>query len=430
MRKLGLATLLLLLGLGAPARADLPKGFDWSDEHIWSLARNDPAAFGDASPAERQRIIQTLVMCPNQSAGFPAEVQPGQLNTRVHAAIGVLGQASDEDRFKTLQLLDRSGDVNVKELYTSLDRDGQRELVTMVKAAGDAGTAAGLQQTGAIADNDDTSFPTQYHPNGYIGFKDAGKAFKAVVLGSDGKGNPGNMHYVSARSPLTPPSLRLAAAGMPKGTKDYRTNLGDELTGLDGIQDSKVNNIKRWLMLHPGQRFVFWGDTIQRDPEVYRNFIRTNPDQVQLVMIHKAGGKNIDPETGKTRDPANYQGEIFFDDYDQALAILKQYGVIQPGAKLGEKVDLSTLPAPDTDVSKIHADGFPKVILDYPLEEGGALGKVVFVGPVKKFFGWIAHHGHPDSAKTPGAVGALDKVDDSTSATGEIRGEVIDPSKK
>jgi hypothetical protein len=398
-RNTSLTTVLVLLASAGMARADLPTGFDWSDEAVWKDARNDPSAFQQASPAERAKLVGILLMCPDQSAGFPAEPQPGQLLVRGNAAVNVLSQASDEDRFKTLQLLDRSQDLNVKQIYGTLDSAGQTKLQGLVDAAGKAGTDAGLQQLGVISDNDDTAFPTQFKPNGPIAFKGSADFYKLLVRGTDGEGNPGNMHYVSARVPLLGLNsrVRLAAAGLPKGTFDFDTSLGDVATGLDGIQDSKIKNLDLWFKLHPGQRFVLLGDTIQRDPEVYRWALQNHPDQVQLVMIHRAGGDTV-------RKPEDYQGEVFFDDYPQATKIVNDLGIPQPGAKLPAAIDPKSLPLPNTDVSGIRADGFPKSAFDFVEETGASFGKVAIVDPVKKAFSGIFHAlGGGKSAPAPEA---------------------------
>jgi hypothetical protein len=415
------ALLVASLAFTSPVLADLPKTFDWSDQNIWSLARTDPAAFDAASPAERVKLVDTLLMCPDQSAGFGPTPRPGDLLVRGDAALSVLARASDLDRFEALQLLDRSSDTNVRKIYDTLDAAGQAQLLALTRSAGTAGTKAGLQQLGVISDNDDTAFPTQFKPNGPIAFKGSADFYKQLVFGTDGKGNPGNMHYVSARPSLLGLNsrVRIAAAGLPKGTFDYDTSLGDMATGLDGIEASKIKNLDLWLKLHPGQRFVFLGDTIQRDPEVYRWVLQNHPDSVELVMIHRAGGSAV-------RDPANYKGEVFFDDFVQAKTIVDEYGIPQPGAKLPAPIDPSTLPLPNTDVSKINADGFPKSAWDFVEETGASFGKVVAVDPAEKLGKAIGHvfgigkkaDGTASApSKTPGIASALDGASESAPGT-------------
>src|SRR5262249_14155770 len=155
--------------------------------------------------------------------------------------------------------------------YDNLPEEERARYLDLLASAGKAATEAGRQEIGIISDNDDTAFPTQFTPDGTTAFKGAPDFYRQVAFGSDGQGDPANVHYVSARSPeLFPDSrLRLAAADMPDGTFDGDRSLSRFLTGgLDGIEQSKIENIDLWLKLHPGQRFVFLGDSLQRDPEV------------------------------------------------------------------------------------------------------------------------------------------------------------------
>jgi hypothetical protein len=261
--------------------------------------------------------------------------------------VATLQGESDLDRFNTLRILDRTDETTVRRVYDVL-KDGDRAtLLQLTQSAGAAGTAAGLQEVGTISDNDDTAFPTEYTPDGPIAYKGSADFYKLLVSGTDGKGDPGNLHYVSARIPalFVNSRERIRAAGLPMGTFDGDSNVERYLTGgLDGIQQSKIENIDLWLKLHPGQKFVFLGDSLQRDPEVYRWVLQNHPDQVELVMIHKAGGP--------VRAPADYKGEVFFDDYVQAKKIVTDLGIPQPGARLPAKTpDADGLPLPSTDVS-------------------------------------------------------------------------------
>ena len=334
IRNAGVSASILLL-LAGSARADLPAGFDWDPAAVSALARSHPEQLDLASPDERARVVSILM---NGSKADRA------------ALVGVLSRAQPLDNFETFKVLDRTDATTVRKVYDTLDTQGQTQLLELTQASGAAGTAAGLQQLGIISDNDDTAFPTTYTPDGPYTFKGSGDFYRLLALGTDGKGDPGNVHYVSARLPALFASSRerLAAAGMPSGTFDgdksiFRFVFG----GLDGIEQSKEENIDLWLKLHPGERFVFLGDSLQRDPEVYDWVLKNHPDQVEMVMIHKAGGP--------TRDPADYKGEVFFDDYTQATAIVRAAGIVQPGALLPGAPDLAGLPLPDTDVSKITA---------------------------------------------------------------------------
>lgn len=328
---LACVTFLLLAGT---ARADLPVDFDWSEESVARVAAQRPEQLDSATPEERAKVVAILMRSPGPAA-----------------LLGVLERASALDRFRTLQALDRSNATTVRRVHDALDAGGRSKLLALVQQVGRAGTAAGLQQLGVVSDCDDTAFPTTFTPDGAYAFKGSADFYRLVSRGTDGRGDGGNLHFVTARVPFlfANSRLRLHGAGIPSGTFDgdasfHRFAFG----GLDGIQQSKIENVDLWLRLHPGKRFLFLGDTLQRDPEVYRWVLEHHPDQVEMVLIHKAGG----PE----RKPEDYRGEVFFDDYVEAQAIVRDRGIVRPGARLApDRVDVQGLPLPDTDVAKLTA---------------------------------------------------------------------------
>lgn len=416
MNRLALATL-LLIALAAPARAELAdaKGrFDpYDTARVWDAVQHSPGAFKRATPAELEAVTRTFLMGPRQDSPFKGDEKPGELAIKGKAVLCALAQVDDLTRFDALRRLDRRNDANVLEIFGALqgpkvDSEGfsleQLQLLELARSAGAAGVAAGHMQLGVISDNDDTAFPTQYHPNGFIAYDGAAEFYKLLVGGTDGKGDRANLHYLSARPSFLSlnSTIRHAAEGVGDGT----TQGGAKLGGLDGIEAGKVEHLRLWLLLHPGQRFVCLGDTIQRDPEVYRAFLRDPrfKDQIQLVLIHKAGGP--------VRDPAAYQGEIFFGDYLEAKKIVLGQGtpaipaVAQPGAKLPAKLDLATLPIPDTDVSKIHEDTGAKAVLDFVGETGLSFGKVAIADPIVKL-GRLIGHAFGKGKPTKGLSSAL-----------------------
>jgi hypothetical protein len=367
-------SLVILCLLAGSVRAELPKGFDWDDDAVAAVAANHPEQLDAATPEERARIVGLLI---------------GEHGAHA-SSLTVLSRAPALDRWRTLRILDRSNDTTVRHVYDSLDSTGQAKLFDLVNDAGAAASAAGLQQIGVVSDCDDTAFPTQFTPDGPYSFKGSGDFYRLVAFGTDGKGDPGNLHFVTARMPVFFPNSRqrLKAAGVPVGTFD-----GDKsfkrfaFGGLDGIEQSKEENLDLWFRLHPGQRFVLLGDTLQRDPEVYRWALQHHADQVELVLIHKAGGP--------VRNPADYQGEVFFDDYIQAQKIVRDRGIVRPGALLPPPIDAAGLPPPSTDVSK----------------ETAAEKKEGFWGKVKDFFkenvGSLTKHPPAPSKPTTGISGTL-----------------------
>jgi hypothetical protein len=292
-----------------------------------------------------------------------------QIDDQSSQVLDTLSQLSDTDRFLTMRALDRGNDTTVRRLYDHLDDAGKAKLLDLCKKSGDAAKAAGLLQTGLISDVDDTAIPTDYTPDGVWKFEGAPEFYRLVSRGTDGAGDPANLHFVSARLPIFYGNTkeRLEAAGMPIGTMDGDADPVRFATGgLDGIQTSKIENLDLWLKLHPNQRFVFMGDTLQRDPEVYEWVVKNHPEAVEAVLIHKAGGP--------ARDPAAFKGETFFDTYADATRIVTDRGIPQLGARLPDHSDdPNTLPLPSTDVSNIKKPGFLTKVWNFMKENVGSL---------------------------------------------------------
>jgi hypothetical protein len=284
--------------------------------------------------------------------------------------ISELEKAPPLERWKTLRILDRDKDTTVRKVHDALDANARTKLFGLVDQAGAAATAAGVQQLGIVSDVDDTAVPTNHTPDGPYTLAGSGDFYRLLQRGTDGKGDPGNLHYVSARVPALWPNTRerLEAAGVPTGTFDGNPSFTSfAFGGEDAIQKSKIANLDLWFRLHPGQRFVLLGDSLQRDPEVYRWALANHRDQIELVLIHRAGGPD--------RNPADYAGEIFFDDYSEATKIVKARGIPQPGALLPKKApDLAKLPLPDTK-SDVEKHGFFAGVVNFFKENVASIWK-------------------------------------------------------
>jgi Uncharacterized conserved protein (DUF2183) len=118
----------------------------------------------------------------------------------------------------------------------------------------------------------------------------------------------GDVHYVTARQParvVTIPAW-LALHGAPAGSID---------TGISGIpnvaQAEKIRDITRLFDATGDQPYVLFGDTSQRDPEVYRAILTKYPSRVSAVFIHKVN---------TTVDAARVDGMHLVENYAQAAA--------------------------------------------------------------------------------------------------------------
>jgi len=102
-------------------------------------------------------------------------------------------------------------------------------------------------------------------------------------------------HYVSATpwQLYVPISAFLDASGFPKGTfhlKDFRWHDRTFFTLFARADRYKRTSIEPLLKRLPRRRFVFVGDSGQRDPEVFGDLARRYPRQVQRIFIRHLTG--------------------------------------------------------------------------------------------------------------------------------------------
>src|SRR4051812_1623123 len=145
--------------------------------------------------------------------GTPAFAGP--IEDKANAATAIIGTDSDDalsgkdqtkllavfsgltplQRFRVFQLLDKAQASDLRTIYDRLSATNQARLLVLCNDAGQAATAAGLQQIGVISDVDDTAIPTEYQPDGTKTFKGAADFYNELR-----KNSP--VHYVSARPKL------------------------------------------------------------------------------------------------------------------------------------------------------------------------------------------------------------------------------------
>ena len=274
------------------------------------LADGTPGAFALATDEEIATVVDML-----QRGGTGGREERG--------IVALLEGRSDLSRAQILRLIDQGRDkYDLGHLvYDDVDDPGRRaRLLQLIQQAGQAQSDAGTHELGIISDIDDTVAPLGSADH----FPGAGALYKALEDGPSGRGQAGDIHYVTARPPLVMGDVygRLDRAGVPVGTIDAG-DLGQAIfRGEDGYEDEKVADIERLLSLHPGQRFVLIGDDTQRDAEVYRRILATHPDRIAGVFIHQVEGG--EPDT--TRYPPDRFA--FFDDYERAAGIMAQRGLI------------------------------------------------------------------------------------------------------
>ena len=138
-----------------------------------------------------------------------------------------------------------------------------------------------------------------------------------LELGSAGK--PGDVTFVTARTPdrLDGISEWMAAHGIPAGPIETGTS------GMPWIAEpEKVRDVSGVFDARPEQRFVLFGDSSHRDPEVYRTILETYPERVLAAFIHKVN--NVNPDC--------VAGLHLMDSYAEAAALLFDLDLLDEAA--------------------------------------------------------------------------------------------------
>jgi hypothetical protein len=167
---------------------------------------------------------------------------------------------------------------------------------------------------GIISDIDKTVLPPHNDgdplPDPYPGVTDL---YKELLAGSTA------MRYVTARTADmvgTEVPDWMASVGLPTAPIETGTpNFWD-------AQNEKVRDIEKTLADHPGVKFVFFGDSSHRDPEVYREIQTKYPDRVHAVFIHKVNNVN----------PNRVAGMNLITDYSQVVDKLHELGFLTDAA--------------------------------------------------------------------------------------------------
>lgn len=281
---------------------------------VAKLADLHPDAWKLATVAE---IAQAITMLQRGGTGDREE----------RAILNLLEGLEPLVRARVLRLIDQGRDKYDldKLVFGDVDDQDRRErLLALIEEAGRALTQVGAHEIGVISDIDDTVAPLSSDKGSDGAFPGAAELYRALEQGTDGRGQAGDIHYVTARPPLVLGDARgrLDRAGVPQGTVDDGDLGAAIFRGHDGLEDEKVRDIERQLLLHPGQRFVLVGDDSQRDPEAYRRVLQAHPGRIAGVFIHRVGGD--------ARSERDFPGRdfVFFDDYGQAASAMAQRGLI------------------------------------------------------------------------------------------------------
>ncbi len=157
-------------------------------------------------------------------------------------------------------------------------------------------------------------------------FPGAKALYRALDLGKDYEGVPGDVHFVTARDGLI---IRAENAIRKTGIEAGSIRYGDAVSGFlslfgynKGIEEKKVKNIEEMLRRNPSSKAILIGDSTQADPKVFERIISKYPERVELAMIHRVSGYEVPEEI------ASNPKVIVFDNYSEAAQILFERGII------------------------------------------------------------------------------------------------------
>lgn len=122
--------------------------------------------------------------------------------------------------------------------------------------------------------------------------------------------------YVTARDPerVTEIPAWFAEHGLPSLGID--TGVG---TAPWIAEPEKVKDCLKVLDANPDRKFILFGDTSHRDPEVYRKVRALRPEQVEAIVIHKVNA---------TVAPSRVEGMYLITNYAEAAAELHHAGLL------------------------------------------------------------------------------------------------------
>ncbi len=173
---------------------------------------------------------------------------------------------------------------------------------------------------GIVSDIDKTVLPPHDIHDGEASLPDAYPGVAALYthldLGDDGEA--GDTWFVTARKAGMVDAIPqwMEEQGLPAGTID---------TGAESFWDSeneKVRDITAIFEANPEHRFVLFGDSSHRDPEVYRRIVDAFGDRVAAVFIHKVNNPN----------PARVEGMHLHEGYDEVASLLAEQGLLTEDA--------------------------------------------------------------------------------------------------
>lgn len=170
-------------------------------------------------------------------------------------------------------------------------------------------------EIGIVSDLDKTVVPPADPDLSKAPYPGVTRLYQILELGL-GEGEAGDMYYVTARQPESVEEI-------PAYLEDHGVPAGPIETGVSGLpwvaEPEKVADVSKILDATGEQRFLLFGDSSHRDPEVYQTIRALYGERIVAGFIHKVNN---------TVSEHRVEGLHLHGDYAEVAAILYGYGVL------------------------------------------------------------------------------------------------------
>lgn len=187
-------------------------------------------------------------------------------------------------------------------------------ILAYAEEGGHLAACTRASEIGIVSDLDKTVIPHATPDLSTAPYPGVKTLYKILELRNGGAA--GDVYYVTARTPekVTAIPAYLEEHGVPEGRIE---------TGVSGVpwlaQAEKVGDISAILDATGEQRFVLFGDSSHRDPEVYKEIRAKYPDRIIAGFINKVNA---------TVSPNRVEGLHLHESYAEVAAILFGLGAI------------------------------------------------------------------------------------------------------
>ena len=205
--------------------------------------------------------------------------------------------------FETIAALDDVPYVGGAALYA---------ILAYAEKEGHLAACDGAPELGIVSDLDKTVIPDADPDLSKAPYPGVKALYRILELRNGGAA--GDVYYVTARTPekVTEVPAYLAQHGVPDGRIE---------TGVSGVpwlaQAEKVRDVSAILASTGEQRFVLFGDSSHRDPEVYKEIVAAHPERIVAGFIHKVNA---------TVSADRVEGLYLHESYAEVAAVLYELG--------------------------------------------------------------------------------------------------------